>query len=138
MPAPPPDVPRAPFAYAIVRVVPRVERGERLNAGIVLLCRPLRFIGAEVRLDEARLRSLDPACDVDEVRAHLELIGRIAAGDATAGPIAGLAPAERFHWLVAPSSTMIQPSAVHAGLTADPAATLAHLVRTLVEAEPAP
>jgi hypothetical protein len=134
---PPPDVPRSPFAYAIVRVVPRVERGERLNAGIVLLCRPRRFLGAELRLDEARLRSLDPACDVAEVRAHLDLIGRIAAGDATAGPIAALAPAERFHWLVAPSSTMIQPSAVHAGLTADPAATLAHLVRTLVEPEPA-
>ena len=135
---PPPDVARSPFAYAIVRVVPRVERGERLNAGIVLLCRPKRFLGAGVRLDESRLRSLDPSCDVDEVRAHLELIRRIAAGDPSAGPIARLAPAERFHWLVAPSSTVIQPSAVHAGLTADPAATLEHLVRTLVGAAPTP
>ncbi|HEY5495504.1 MAG TPA: DUF3037 domain-containing protein [Candidatus Limnocylindrales bacterium] len=134
MPEPPPDAARSPFAYAIVRVVPRVERGERLNAGIVLLCRPLRFVGAEMRLDEARLRSLDPDCDVDEVRAHLDLIQRIAAGDLSAGPIAALAPAERFHWLVAPSSTVIQPSSVHAGLTADPAMTLDHLVRTLVGA----
>ena len=134
----PPDAARSPFAYAIVRVVPRVERGERLNAGIVLLCRPRRFLGAAMRLDEARLRSLDPACDVEQVRAHLDLIKRIAAGDPGAGPIAALAPAERFHWLVAPASTMIQPSSVHAGLTADPAATLDHLVRTLIGAAPAP
>ena len=138
MPEPPPEVARAPFAYALVRVVPHVERGERLNAGIVLLCRPLRFLGAEMRLDEARLRSLDPACDVDEVREHLDLIRRIAAGDPGAGPIAALSQAERFHWLVAPASTVIQPSAVHAGLTADPAATLEHLVRTLVGVTPAP
>ena len=138
MPEPPPEIARAPFAYAIVRVVPRVERGERLNAGIVLLCRPLRFLGAEMRLDEARLRSLDPACDVDQVRAHLDLVKRIAAGDSSAGPIAALAQAERFHWLVAPSSTVIQASAVHAGLTADPAATLEHLVRTLVGVPAAP
>ena len=137
MPEPPPEAARAPFAYAIVRVVPRVERGERLNAGIVLLCRPRRFLGAEIRLDVARLASLDPACDIDEVRAHLDLIRRIAAGDSSAGPIAALSQPERFHWLVAPSSTVIQSSAVHAGLTADPAATLEHLVRILVEAAPA-
>jgi hypothetical protein len=134
----PPEAGRSPFAYAIIRVVPRVERGERMNAGIVMLCRPRRFLGAELRLDEARLRSLDPACDVEEVRAHLDLIGRIAAGDPGAGPIARLEPAERFHWLVAPSSTIIQPSAVHTGLTADPAATLEHLVRTLVGVLPNP
>jgi len=138
VPEPPPEAARAAFAYAIVRVVPRVERGERLNAGIVLLCRPQRFLGAEMRLDEARLRSLDPDCDIDEVRAHLDLVRRIAAGDSSAGPIAALSQAERFHWLVAPSSTVIQPSAVHAGLTADPAATLEHLVRTLVRVAPAP
>ena len=136
MPEPLPDAARSPFAYAIVRVVPRVERGERLNAGIVLLCRSRRFLGAGFRLDEARLRSLDPACDVDEVRAHLDLIRRIAAGDVSAGPIAALTQAERFHWLVAPASTVIQPSAVHAGLTDDPAATLEHLVRTLVGLDP--
>ena len=137
MPGSPPDTTRSPFAYAIVRVVPHVERGERLNAGIVLLCRPRRYLGAEMRLDEARLRSLDPDCDIDEVRAHLDLIRRIAAGDSDAGPLAALSQAERFHWLVAPSSTVIQPSTVHAGLTDDPAATLEHLVRTLVVLAPA-
>ena len=138
MPESQPEAARAPFAYAVVRVVPRVERGERLNAGIVLLCRPRRFLGAAIELDEARLRALDPACDVDEVRAHLDLIRRIAAGAPDAGPLAVLSKAERFHWLVAPSSTVIQPSAVHAGLTSDPAATLEHLLRTLVGVSPAP
>jgi hypothetical protein len=138
VPAAPPEPARVPFAYAIVRVVPRVERGERLNAGIVLWCRARRFLGAAMQLDEARLRSLDPACDVAEVRAHLDLIRRIAAGDPSAGPIAALPQAERFHWLVAPSSTVIEPSDVHAGLAVDPAATLEHLVRTLVGVPPAP
>jgi hypothetical protein len=131
-----PEAARAPFAYAVIRVVPRVERGERLNAGIVLLCRPRRFLGAAIELDEARLHALDPGCDVDEVRAHLDLIRRIAAGTPDSGPLATLSKAERFHWLVAPSSTVIQPSAVHAGLTADPAATLEHLLRTLVGVDP--
>ena len=138
MPESQPEAARAPFAYAVIRVVPRVERGERLNAGIVLLCRPRRFLGAAIELDEARLRALDPACDVDEVRAHLDLIRRIAAGTPDSGPLATLSKAERFHWLVAPSSTVIQPSAVHAGLTSDPAATLEHLLRTLVGVSPAP
>ena len=83
-------------------------------------------------LDEARLRALDPACDADEVREHLVAIERIAAGDPAGGPIAALSLAERYHWLVAPSSTIIQPSEAHTGLTADPAATLAHLFATLV------
>lgn len=125
-------VARHPFEYAIVRVVPDIERGERINAGIVLRCRPLRFLGARVFLDRARLEALFPACDGDAVEAHLRSIERIAAGDETAGPIARLAPAERFHWLVAPASTVIQPSRVHTGLTADPAATLEHLYATLV------
>ena len=130
--APPPERTRHPFAYAIVRVVPRVERGEAINAGIVLFCRPRRFLGARVALDEARLRALDPACDPAEVRAHLDGIQRIAAGDPAGGPIAALPQAERYHWLVAPSSTVIQPSEAHTGLTADPAATLEHLFATLV------
>ena len=138
MPESQPEAARAPFAYAVIRVVPRVERGERLNAGIVLLCRPRRFLGAAIELDEGRLRALDPGCDVDEIRAHLDLIRRIAAGTPDAGPLAVLSKAERFHWLVAPSSTVIQPSAVHAGLTSDPAATLEHLLRTLVGVSPAP
>jgi hypothetical protein len=138
VPAPAPDLDRAPFAYAIVRVVPRVERGEFLNAGVVLFCRPRRFLGTRTALDETRLRVLDPSCDLAAVREHLALVDRIAAGDPAAGPIAALAPAERFHWLVSPTSTILQVSDTHTGLTADPAATLDHLFRTLVEAPPAP
>jgi hypothetical protein len=137
VPEPAPEPARHPFAYAIVRVVPRVERGEAMNAGIVLLCRPKRFLGARVALDEARLRALDPACDVDDVRSHLSAIERIAAGEPAGGPIAALSQAERYHWLVAPSSTIIQPSEAHTGMTADPAATLEHLFATLV-LEPPP
>ena len=132
MPEPAPEPTRHPFAYAIIRVVPRVERGESMNAGIVLLCRPQRFLGARLALDEARLRALAPACAADEVRDHLTAIERIAAGDPTGGPIAALGQAERYHWLVAPSSTVIQPSEAHTGMTADAAATLEHLFATLV------
>jgi hypothetical protein len=128
-----PEGGRRPFEYAIVRVVPRVERGEALNAGIVLMSRPHRFLGAMTGLDEAVLAALSPDCDPEIVRAHLDAIVRIAAGDPEGGPIAGLTAPERFHWLVAPSSTIIQPSDVHTGLTADPAATLEHLFRTLVQ-----
>ena len=128
----PADSARSPFEYAIVRVVPRVERGESLNAGIVLMSRPMRFLGARVDLDEQVLASLAPDCDPEIVRDHLALIVRIAVGDPDAGQIAGLAAPERFHWLVSPSSTIIQPSAVHTGLTSDPAGTLDHLFRTLV------
>ncbi len=137
MSVPAPEPGRAPFAYAIIRVVPRVERGECLNAGVVLFCRPRRFLGAAIALDEGRLRMMDPGCDLDLVRAHLDLVQRIANGDRTAGAIAALSQAERFHWLVAPSSTVIQASDVHAGLTDDPAATLARLERTLVAVDPA-
>jgi hypothetical protein len=123
---------RQPFEYAIVRVVPRVERGEAFNAGIVLMCRPLRFLGARVELDETVLAALAPDCDAETVREHLDGIVRIAEGHPAGGPIARLTAPERFHWLVSPSSTIIQPSEVHTGLTADPAATLEHLFGTLV------
>ena len=129
----PPDAPtRSPFEYAIVRVIPRVERGEALNAGIVLMCRPRRFLGARTELDEPLLVAMAPDCDPEIVRAHLAAIEGIAAGDPGAGPIAALSAPERFHWLVSPSSTIIAPSEAHTGLTADPAATLEHLFRTLV------
>lgn len=123
---------RHPFEYAIVRVVPRVERGEGFNAGIVLHSRAGRFLGAKTRLDEALLVAMSPDCDAETIRDHLETIERIAAGDPTAGPIAALSAPERWHWLAAPSSTVIQPSEAHTGLSADPAATLEHLFRTLV------
>lgn len=125
--------PRNVFQYAIIRVVPRVERGESLNVGIVLLCRPRRFLGARIALDERRLAALAPDLDPAMVRPHLDAIERVAAGDPSGGPIAAMGQAERFHWLVAPASTMIQPSAVHTGLCDDPAAELDHLVTTLVD-----
>jgi hypothetical protein len=125
-------VPSSPFQYAMVRVVPDLERGECLNAGVIVFCRPRRFLAARMALDEARLRALAPGADLEAVRAHLDAVARIAAGDPAAGPIAALPPSERFHWLVAPASTIIQPSAVHTGLTDDPEAALDRLVRRLV------
>lgn len=127
-----PESPRNAFQYAIVRVLPSIERGECLNVGVVLLCRPRRFLGARIALDETRLSAFSPLLDPASIRPHLEAIERIAAGDPTAGPMARLEQAERFHWLVSPSSTMIQPSDVHSGLCDDPAAELEHLVATLV------
>jgi hypothetical protein len=121
-----------PFQYAIVRVVPRVERGECLNAGVVLLCRPKRFLAARVGLDHGRLAALAPDVDPATIETHLAAIERIAAGDPSAGPIARLGQGERFHWLVAPSSTVIQPSEVHTGLCEEPEAELVHLFERLV------
>jgi hypothetical protein len=128
-----PEPPRNAFQYALVRVLPRVERGECLNVGVVLLCRPRRYLGARISLDERRLAALAPDLDPATIRPHLEAIERIAAGDPAAGPMARLGQAERFHWLVAPSSTIIQPSAVHSGLCDDPGAELTHLMATLVD-----
>jgi hypothetical protein len=122
----------APFQYAIVRVVPRVERGECMNVGVVFFCRPRKFLAARIALDEARLAAFAPELDLAEVRAHLEAMERIAAGEPGSGPVAGLDQSERFHWLVAPSSTVIQTSAVHTGLCEDPEATLSGLLEKLV------
>lgn len=129
MPEPPPNT----FQYSIVRLLPRVERGESVNVGVILLCRSQRYLGARIALDERRLAALAPDLDPATVRPHLDAIERIAAGDPAAGPIARLGQPERFHWLVAPSSTMIQPSEVHTGLCDDPAAELDHLMATLVD-----
>ncbi len=120
------------FSYLILRIVPSVERGERLNAGVVLFCRQLGFLGARVVVDERRLAALAPALPAAEVADHLGALVRIAAGDPGAGPIAALSPSERFGWLAAPSSTIVQPSEVHTGLCRDPAATLEGLVSRLV------
>ncbi len=127
-----PDAPRSAYQYAIVRVVPRVERGECLNVGVILLCREASYLGARTELDGARLSAFSPGLEVDAIRPHLEAIEAIARGDEAAGPIARLGIGERFHWLVSPASTIIQPSPVHTGLTEDPAAELEHLVATLV------
>jgi len=122
-----------PFSYALYRVVPRVERGERLNVGVVVFSRPLGYLAARTGLDDRRLAALWPGLDPESVRPHLEAIERVAAGDPDAGPIAALETTARFHWLVSPSSTIIQPSAVHTGLCDDPARELDHLFRSLVE-----
>ena len=124
---------RSPFQYAALRIVPRVERGEAVNAGVVLFCRPLRFLGARTQLDEALLDALSPNCDPAAVREQLRVMELIAAGDAAGGPIAALPASERFHWLVAPASTIVQPGPVHTGLTSEPEAELDHLFARLVE-----
>ena len=121
-----------PFQYAIVRVVPRVERGECMNVGVVFFCRPRRYLAARIALDEARLAAFAPDLDAAEVRAHLDAMTRIAAGEPDSGPLARLEQSERFHWLVAPSSTVIQTSPVHTGLCEDPEETLARLLEKLV------
>ena len=122
----------SPFSYAVVRLVPRVERGERMNVGVILFSRPLGYLGARTALDERRLAALWPELDPATVRPQLHAIERIAAGDADAGPIARLDETARFHWLVSPSSTIIQPSAVHTGLCDDPAGQLDRLYESLV------
>jgi Protein of unknown function (DUF3037) len=122
----------SPFSYAVYRVVPRVERGERMNVGVVVFSRPLGYLAARTGLDEERLRALWPELDPESVRPHLAALERIAAGDPDAGPIARLDETARFHWLVSPSSTIIQPSAVHTGLCGEPAGELDKLFEQLV------
>ena len=127
---------RVPFEYVVVRVVPRVERGECVNAGVIVICRPRRFLAARVELDRSRVMALAPDLPAEtllELDTQLQLIPRIAAGDPTAGPIALLEPGERWHWLSAPSSTMIQPSAVHTGLCTDPQQELDELFAEMVQ-----
>lgn len=123
-------VPEA-FQYAILRVVPRLERGERLNAGVVLYCRRRGFLDARVALDPARLCALDPRCDPETVRPALDALVRVARGEGN-DALARLDASDRFGWLTAPSSTIVQPSRVHTGLTDDPAADLERLFARLV------
>jgi DUF3037 family protein len=125
------------FQYTVLRLVPSVERGERINVGVVVFCRQLDFLQARSHLDEERLRALDPTLDPDEVRPALRAICAVVAGDPGAGPLAALPASERFGWVVAHSSTIIQPSPSHTGLTEDPAATLERLFAALV-APPGP
>ena len=120
------------YDYAIVRLVPRVDRGEAVNVGIILSCPERGYLEARIELDVARLRALDAGFDVETARAHLDAIPRICRGGPEAGPIGELAPRARFHWLVAPRSSVIQVSPVHTGRTDDPAAALGRLVQMLV------
>jgi Protein of unknown function (DUF3037) len=120
------------FQYALLRAIPSLPRGEALNVGVVLYSPRHRFLEARTTLDPERLRLLDPDLDLDAVRAHLTLIEQVAAGESSAGPIAGLDRSERFGWITSPSSTTIQPSPVHTGVCEDPAAMLQHLFESLV------
>jgi hypothetical protein len=120
------------YDYAIIRVVPRVERGELINVGVILSCPSADFLDARVELDASRLLALGPGLDVEVTRANLEMIPRVCAGGAGAGPIGEMPQRSRFHWLVSPRSTIIQFSPVHTGRTDDPAKALERLLETMV------
>lgn len=120
------------FDYAVIRVVPRVERGEFINAGVVLFCRTLQFLQARVALNRRRLAALAPEADPADIEGHLAGFSIVAAGGPAAGQLQHLPLPERFHWLVAPRSTIIQLSPVHCGLCRDPNAALEHLMQTMV------
>ena len=133
---PPGPDPRPPtptwYSYAVIRVVPRVERGEYLNVGVILFARTLGYLEARIELDAGRLRALAPDVDLPLVERHLQTFAAICAGRPEGGPLAALPPSERFHWLTAPRSTIIQTSPVHVGSTADPAAELEALLDCFV------
>ncbi len=120
------------FEYALLRVVPRVERGEFINAGVVLHCSEANFLDARVYLDLRRLSALDSELDRASVLSHLEAARLVCVGGGRAGPIGLLPRSQRFGWLVAPRSTVVQPSPVHTGFAADPEEALEHLLRTMV------
>ena len=120
------------FEYALLRVVPRVERGEFVNAGVVLYCPETRFLDARVHLDPERLRVIDPGLEPTVVLAHLEAVRRVCAGGPEAGAVGLLPPGQRFGWLVAPRSTVVQASPVHTGFSDDPESALEHLLRVMV------
>lgn len=121
----------ASFDYAVLRVVPRVERGEFINVGVIVFCLEKRLLLAKVHVDEERLQALWPTLDIETVRQHVQAVVRICEGDATAGAIATLSQRERFHWLISPRSTMIQTSPVHTGICAPADGTSEALVDRL-------
>lgn len=120
------------YDYAILRAVPRVERGERINVGVVLSCPTLGFLDCATHLDRSRLFALDSDADADALTRQLVAVEAVCRGRRDAGPIAALPRSERFHWVVSPRSTVLQAGAVHTGRCEDPAGTLAHLFETLV------
>jgi hypothetical protein len=120
------------YDYAIVRVVPRVERGEFVNAGIILSCDVARILKACIQLDESALLALDSSADLVVIREALATIPLVCAGGASAGPLGHLSARERFHWLVSPKSTMVQTSPVHTGQCNDPDAALEHLMNRMI------
>jgi hypothetical protein len=120
------------YDYAIIRIVPRVEREEFVNVGVIVSCPERSFLEARIEVDERRLTVLDPTLDLETIRDHLAAIPAVCAGGEAAGPIGQLSQRERFHWLVAPRSTIIQTSPVHAGTCKNPADVLEHLLSTMV------
>ena len=120
------------YDYAIVRVVPRVERGEFVNVGVIVSCDATDSLATRIELDPARVLALDPDADIDAIRTALAGIDAVCAGSAAAGSLAGLSARERFHWLVAPRSAVIQTSPVHTGRTTEPATVIDHLFATMV------
>ncbi|QFZ17664.1 DUF3037 domain-containing protein [Saccharothrix syringae] len=120
------------FEYAVLRAVPRQERGEFVNVGVLVYCRDLDFLGARVHVDEARVRALDPFLDVEVLRENLAHLGLSCDGSPHAGPVSRTSPGQRFRWLTAPRSTIIQTSPAHTGLTEDPGAELDRLLTALV------
>ena len=120
------------YDYAVIRVVPRVEREEFVNVGVIVSCPARGFLDAAIEVDEARVRALDATLDMEIVRAHLAAIRRICAGGEGAGAIGKLSQRERFRWLVAPRSTVIQTSAAHSGRCDDPRGLIEHLLDTMV------
>ena len=126
-----------PYEWAVLRIVPRVERAEFVNAGVLVYCHPLDFLAAGIELDDQRALALDPALDVDCVRRHLDSIRAVCEGAPAAGENGARAPGDRFRWLTAPRSTVVQTSPIHTGLTADPAAEVERLLGVMVR-PPAP
>jgi hypothetical protein len=120
------------YDYAVIRVVPRVDRGEQVNVGVILSCPDTDFLDARIELDEHVLRALDPNVDLGAVRTNLEAIRAICLGGRDAGPIGSLPARGRFRWLVSPRSTIVQPSPVHTGKTGDPSACLEQLMNRIV------
>ncbi|MEU4744857.1 DUF3037 domain-containing protein [Actinosynnema sp. NPDC023658] len=120
------------FEYALLRAVPRQERGESVNVGVLVYCKELDFLGARVHVDERRVLALDPFLDVEVLRANLEHLGLSCDGSPTAGPVSRTSAGQRFRWLTAPRSTIIQTSPAHTGLTDDPEAELDRLLAALV------
>lgn len=123
---------RSAFTYAVLRIVPDIEREEFVNAGLILFDRERRFLRVRTDPDLGALGSLDGDCDRDAIRAQLALVEAIASGTTAVAPFAGMSQSERFHWLTTPRSTLIQPGPLHAGVTDDPAATFEHLYGILV------
>lgn len=124
---------RSAFSYAVVRVVPDIERGEFVNAGLILFCRPRRYLVARTRLDPAALASLAGAADLPAIAEQLSFVEDMAAGQVTTAPFVAMSQSERFHWLTTPRSTVVQPGPLHAGTTDDPPGTFEHLYGVLVE-----